>query len=305
MQRWVYWKWCVRCFIDAGLLWNRETCIDLSAAFAYHMLQSFFPLLLVALAAGGLVFGPDREITSLLLDWVAAVVPASVFPVVRSTLEQLNAQGTGAGILGLGILLVTASNAYLSLQRGSDRLWGFHHLAHKQSQPPIGVLLTLASRRLEGILVVVLLGISLIADNAFLLLRSVQSMLIDVLNSISLVPIPLPSLLLPQVVVRLATSLLVLFGASTVFLMVVPSRRVPFRPLLPGAVLITLGLALLDQLVERSVLSLGSQFQAYGIIGSVMVLALWSWLVGLVLYYGVALSVCFAGSRLFRALDGG
>ena len=30
-------------------LWDRQDCIDLSAAFAYHSLQSFFPVLLIAL----------------------------------------------------------------------------------------------------------------------------------------------------------------------------------------------------------------------------------------------------------------
>ena len=42
---------------------------------------------------------------------------------VETTLFNLIDQGFGAGILGAMFLLFTAGNAYLSLQRGSDRLW--------------------------------------------------------------------------------------------------------------------------------------------------------------------------------------
>jgi membrane protein len=36
---------------------------------------------------------------------------------------------------------------------------------------------------------------------------------------------------------------------------------------------------------------LGLRFQAYGVIGGVLVLTLWVWLVGVVLYYGQCLSL--------------
>ncbi len=38
---------------------------------------------------------------------------------------KLIGQGTGAGLVGAVFLLVSSTNAYLSLQRGADRLWGF------------------------------------------------------------------------------------------------------------------------------------------------------------------------------------
>ena len=37
--------------------------------------------------------------------------------------EKLVNQGFGAGILGAIFLMITAGNAYLTLQRGADRLW--------------------------------------------------------------------------------------------------------------------------------------------------------------------------------------
>jgi membrane protein len=44
-------------------------------------------------------------------------------------------------------------------------------------------------------------------------------------------------------------------------------------------------------------LSLGARYQAYGVIGGVLLLSLWVWLVALVVYYGMALSVVLSRRR--------
>jgi membrane protein len=50
-------------------------------------------------------------------------------------------------------------------------------------------------------------------------------------------------------------------------------------------------LTVLNAALGRSLLSLGARFQAYGVIGGVLLLSLWVWLVALIIYYGMALSV--------------
>ena len=72
---------------------------------------------------------------------------------------------------------------------------------------------------------------------------------------------------------------------------VLPSRRVPVRPLIPGSILIGFGLTILNSILSLSLISLGNRFQAYGVIGGVLVLTLWVWLIGVILYYGQCLSV--------------
>ena len=108
------WKACQR--------WNNAECVDLSAAFAYFVLQSFFPLLLIALSVAARVFGKTDSVDNVLAS-VTQVLPPSATSLVDSTLRGLVDQGFGAGILGVVVLLLTASNAYLTLQRGADRLW--------------------------------------------------------------------------------------------------------------------------------------------------------------------------------------
>ena len=94
--------------------WNNAECVDLSAAFAYFVLQSFFPLLLIALSVAARVFGKTDSVDNVLAS-VTQVLPPSATSLVDSTLRGLVDQGFGAGVLGVVVLLLTASNAYLTL----------------------------------------------------------------------------------------------------------------------------------------------------------------------------------------------
>ena len=106
----------------ASQRWNDAACVDLSAAFAYFTLQSFFPLLLIALSVAARVFGRKDSLDKL-ITFLSQILPPSAVDLVDSTLRGLVAQGFGAGLFGVVVLVFTASNAYLTLQRGADRLW--------------------------------------------------------------------------------------------------------------------------------------------------------------------------------------
>ena len=69
-------------------------------------------------------------------------------------------------------------------------------------------------------------------------------------------------------------------------------------PLIPGSIFIGLGLSLLNISLSLSLVSLGNRFQAYGVIGGVLVLTLWVWLVGVIVYFGQCWSVELAASRI-------
>jgi membrane protein len=57
---------------------------------------------------------------------------------------------------------------------------------------------------------------------------------------------------------------------------------------------------LLNLLLARSLVLLGVRFQAYGVVGGVLVMTLWIWLVGVVIYYGQCLSLVLARRRIGR-----
>ena len=122
MRRQKAFRWFVLSLWRASQRWSDAACVDLSAAFAYFTLQSFFPLLLIALSVAARVFGRKDSLDKL-ITFVAQILPPSAVDLVDSTLRGLVAQGFGAGLFGVIVLVITASNAYLTLQRGADRLW--------------------------------------------------------------------------------------------------------------------------------------------------------------------------------------
>ena len=113
----------VRSLWFACLRWAKCDCVDLSAAFAYYTLQSIFPILLISLSIASWFLGRQDALESKIIAYASGVLPPSAVVIVQNTLMQLVRQGFGAGLLGAGVLLLTAGNVYLTLQRGSARLW--------------------------------------------------------------------------------------------------------------------------------------------------------------------------------------
>ncbi len=295
MLRSAPWRAAVRLFWRSYRLWDREDCVDLSAAFAYHTLQSFFPILLIALGVASRVLGRAENLTEQLLALADQFLPPSVTPIVSSTLLQLIRQGTGAGLVGAGFLLVSSTNAYLSLQRGADRLWGFRPCLQPIDHWTLPVWRFIRAR-LESLALVALIGFFVVLDQLTTNLRllspgSWRLMLQQWMPSWLHLWAPVPW------AVDFGVSLLIACSMAYALMLILPTRRVPHRALVPGAVLIGLVLTTLNAALGRSLLSLGNRFQAYGVIGGVLLLSLWVWLVALIVYYGIAMSVVVSRRR--------
>ena len=276
-------------FWRAYRLWLRHDCVDLSAAFAYHSLQSFLPILLIALSLAARILGRDEGVTERLIAIASEVLPDSAMALFSATLLSFMRQGFGAGLLGVVVLLLTSSNAYLTLQRGADRLWwnrpfGFEGMAWQ----------TLVRRyvqlRLKAIGLVSLFALFIAVDQLI-----TNSRLLGALSLnqwfFQLWPASFSFQRPVAFGIDLIFSLGLTFSASLLLLWALPSRRIRWRPLIPGALLISIALTVLNVLLGRVLFLLGLRFQAYGVIGGVLVLTLWVWLVGVVLYYGQCLSL--------------
>lgn len=289
-------------FWRAYRLWLRLDCVDLSAAFAYHSLQSVFPILLIALAIAGRLLGQQVELQDRLIELADQVLPDSAIPLLRFTFLRLTRQGLGAGVLGGVVLALTASNAYLTLQRGADRIWwnrpwGFEGLSWQQLVRRY-VLLRLKALGLVGICALIA-----VVDQVFSSMRLLGS---SGLRSWAMALLP-DTLRLQRPVsssVDLLISLLLAFLASLVVLWLLPSRRIRLRPLLPGAALMSVALTTLSLVLGRVLVALGVRYQAYGVIGGVLLLSLWVWLVGAVLYYAQCLCLVLDRRSRGQSLHG-
>ena len=283
-------RWIVVSLWRAGQRWVSHECVDLSAAFAYFTLQSIFPLLLIALSVFANVIGKADSL-DYLFSSLSPVLPPSALDLVETTLRGLVDQGFGAGLFGVVVLLVTASNAFLTLQRGADRLWEELMPSPTQSQSFSFQVIQFIRSRLEAFMIVLLLTSLLLVEQLVVGFRQLPDELLATLQQFA----PELSLLLRTgPVTRLGQILVPTLFLSLLALLlqrVLPSRRVPLRPLIPGSLLIGFSLTILNSVLSLSIISLGNRYQAYGVIGGVLVLTLWVWLVGLILYFGQCWSV--------------
>lgn len=290
MRRRARFRWIAARLWKAGQRWCNCECVDLSAAFAYFTLQSIFPLLLICLAVAARFFGRSQSLDGV-LNAINPLLPPSVVDLVDTTLRGLDAQGFGAGLLGVGVLLLTASNAFLTLQRGSDRLWLDWAPAPRQSVRWSFQAWQFIRSRLEAFVIVFLIALLIVVEQLLVGFRQLPVEMLTALQNWS----PELSLLLQAGPVtrfgQILVPTLVLSLLALLLQRVLPSRRIPFRPLIPGSILIGFALTILNGVLSLSIVSLGSRFQAYGVIGGVLVLTLWVWLVGVILYYGQCLSV--------------
>ena len=94
-------RWILKSLWGACERWNRSDCIDLSAAFAYYTLQSFFPILLISLSIASWFLGKQDGLDQKIIETLQTndIVPDSVIELVQTTLFKLIEQGFGAGIL--------------------------------------------------------------------------------------------------------------------------------------------------------------------------------------------------------------
>ena len=240
--------------------WSKCDCVDLSAAFAYYTLQSFFPILLISLSVASWFLGKQPGLDQQIISLAAQVLPPEVVGLVDSTLIKLVNQRFGAGILGAMFLMITAGNAYLTLQRGADRLWE-DVLPVKSKPDPLKIqAFRFIRNRIEAFFVVLLVGFLMVIDQISANIRMIPGAVLEDLanktpwieNAMEKIP-----------VLQVGQFMLPLIGFSTMALLLqglLPSRRVPLKPLIPGAFMIGTLLTILNLAVSRSILSLGSRF---------------------------------------------
>jgi len=133
--------------------------------------------------------------------------------------------------------------------------------------------------------------------------ENVEKFIINDLENLSKSNNLISDLLLKLPLLQVGQFAIPLIGFSLMALLLqalLPSRKVPLKPLLPGSFLIGIGLTTLNLAVSKSILSLGVRFQAHGFIGGFLVLTLWVWLLGVILYFGQCWSVVIASMTLLN-----
>jgi len=283
--------------LQTVLKWDRDNAPGLSAALAYYALFSLFPMLLVILSVLGRLVGPETEAFLAIQRAIVQYLPPEVHELVRDTVIALNESSLGAGIVGTLLLLWTASTIFSILRRSVNKIWGSPSRI-SEAGSVAGMMLFFATNQLSAFLLV--LGTALL-----LLLSLVANLVIKILLALvanfqeTFAFLPVNELLLTRGL-QVGSSLLILALALGILFKILPATAIAWKDVWLGALLTASLLILLQQLVSSSVISVGSHFLSYGVVGSVMILMLWIFLACQIFFMGCEFSYVYAhllGSR--------
>ena len=285
------WRAVIRSAVDgvvaAGTLWSGRHCGRTAAALAFYTLFSLAPILVIATAVAGAVWG-QAAVEGRLVQQLAGLVGPEGGRLIQQMLSNAHQSTlTGwAARAGLVAVLLGASAVFAEMRAAFEDLWRAPQEAARDT--PIGhVMLALLAARVRGLAVVVGIGFVLLASLA-------ASSLLVALSADwlpSLAPWPPLAWLLGGVAQGLsllvtATMLLLLFEA---LLPVALPRSHTLGVALAGAVLFEAGKGAVSLYLGHSALT-----SSFGAAGSMAVLLVW-------LY--VAACVVLLCAVLLRVLD--
>jgi membrane protein len=109
---------------DAVKAWSDDYAPSMGAALAYYTLFSIAPLLLIAIALAGIVFGEDAARGRIYAE-LSDLMGADGASAVEALLKNVNQPGKGilATLAGVVALLIGAMSVFGELQNALDRIW--------------------------------------------------------------------------------------------------------------------------------------------------------------------------------------
>ena len=246
-------------FRHALRAWWDDNVPRLGASLAYYTLFAIAPVLLVAIALAGLVFGADA-VRGEIVGQLGALVGRDGAQGIQTLLEGASRRSEGilATVIGVVTSLLAATGAFLELQAALNAIW------RVKPNPDANITSFMAARARSFGLVV---GIG------FLLLVSlaVSAALAALSNWLGRIA---PGLPLVWNALNLIVSLGVITALFAMLYAFLPDVRLRVGDVLVGAfvtaVLFTLGKQLIGLYLGQSTTS-----STYGAAGSVIVLLLW------------------------------
>lgn len=265
--------------------WQKDKASVWAAALAYYTVFSIAPLLIIAIAIAGFIFG-EQAAQGQLVERLEAEVGPSVAKTIQMLIVNISRPQSGiiATVLGVGTMLWGASSIFTHLKTALNTIWNV-------TLPPKQGIMALVGDRLLSLLMVLGVGFLLI----FLLTASA---VLTALNNMSSAWLNTPESLWHQIdfIVSFLV-MMVLFACMFKFL---PDVKIAWGDVWIGgaitAILFTIGKILIGFYLGKSTVA-----SAYGIAGSFVILLLWINYSAQILFFGAEFTQVWAnryGSRI-------
>jgi len=270
---------------DAGVKFWDDRGPRLGASLAFYAALSISPLFLLVIGIAGLVFGRDAA-QGALFDQLNDLTGPEGARTIEDMIAKSNAptQGWWATIIGIVMLIVTATGVFIELQDALNTIWKVENPGSNENTGWLGTLWALLRDRL--------LSFSMICGMAFLLLVSlVFSAVLHALQGWLLGNSPETGVLLH--VANAAISYFLTLLLFALIFRVLPNTAVAWSDVWIGAgltaILFTVGKFLIGLYLGNA--AIGSTF---GAAGSFVVLLLWIYYSTQILFYGAEFTRIYA-----------
>ena len=263
---------------DTFTEWNADKPFQLAAALSYYTLFSLAPLLIIAIAVAGLVFGREAS-QHQIMSAMQGLVGAQGAQAIQTLIQNASTPSSGllATLIGVVTLLLGAGGVVGQLQDSLNTIWGV------TPKPGLGLMGLVRAR---------FFSFGLVLGIGFLLLVSlvVSAALSAFLQFVAGASVG-------KSVVWHGVELLVSFGLTTLLFAliykVLPDVRLAWQDVGMGAamtaLLFTLGKLLIGLYLGHSGVS-----SAYGAAGSLIVVLLWVYYSAVIFFFGAEFTQVYA-----------
>ena len=239
--------------------WQADKASRIAAALAYYTVFSISPLLVIAIAIAGTIFGGDSaqaKITEQLIDLVGQ---DGVKPILQG-LDNMNQPKSKslASLISIGVLIIGASGIFAQLQDALNTVWNV------KPQSGQGILPFLR-KRLISFLMVFAIGI-------FLMLSLILSTAVTTISRYQTNFLPGSTVLWGNL--DFLVSLGLLTFVFCLMFKYVPDVKIAWKDVFVGSIITTL-LFMFGKFLLGLYISKGSLGSAYGAAGSLIIFLAW------------------------------
>lgn len=248
----------------------------LAAALAFYTLSAIFPLMLVVISIGKLVLGDSPTLQNSLVSSLDATHSTAVRGLIEETLASLShskSENTWGIVVGTIGSIFAASGIFMELDSAMHKLF---RLPPAEGSFLQGLKRTIIDRA-TALGLVIVTGLLLLFGTVLL-------------GAVELVSAHFPAVaqVFPGVVSEL-TSISFMALALTLCYRVIPDEKVVWPAALRGGIVAALGLQLARWPLTFAALHL-TNYSAYGVLGTLLLLATWIYIAGCILLFGAGVT---------------
>jgi membrane protein len=266
---------------DSGKAWASDNAPQLSAALAFYSIFSLGPLLIIAIAVAGMVFGEDAA-QGLLQERLSGVMGERTAGALQDMLRENQLSGKNTLMVGVGLvaLLISASGIFAQLKAALNTIW-------KVGKKSEGGVAKMIRTRLLSIAMVLGAGLLLLG---LLILSAVLSAAHNRMDGVFQMPPVFWQ------AINILVSFAVMTGLFAAIYKILPDADIRWRDVRSGAALTAL-LFMIGQHLLAIYLGSEGMTSGYGAAGAFVLILLWIYYSALILLYGAEFTHIHTTSR--------